>query len=179
MITTRSELREYIECEKKRYFPGGGLFKEFLIGSNTWWIWRYQWHLRHSEFYYNMWKEKGAFIYKIFLLLHRREKNRIGRKVGLEISENSVECGLRIYHPNVVINPTAKVGKNCTIVGNLCIGNVNKQQNTAATIGNHVVLGYGCIILGNIFLADNVKVGAGGIDKKCRDSRNFCCWSSS
>ena len=49
------------------------------------------------------------------------------------------------------------------LVGNNCIGG---DDNGAPTIGNDVFIGYGAIILGNIKIADGVKIGAGAVVTK-------------
>lgn len=51
--------------------------------------------------------------------------------------------------------------------GNNCIGN-DGITDECPKIGNNVDIGYGSIIIGNITIADNVKIGANSlVNKDC------------
>ena len=69
-------------------------------------------------------KNSGGGVLKKFLFLFlNRKRNALGQKLGYEIGLNVFENGLKIIHTgSLVINGSAKVGKNCTIIGSACIG---------------------------------------------------------
>ena len=72
---------------------------------------------------------------------------------------------LKIYHSNIIINKNAELGDNVTLHGANCIGNNGKNKN-APKIGNNVDIGVGAVIIGEIELADNIKVGANAVVNK-------------
>ena len=78
--------------------------------------------------------------------------------IGVEIPENVFDEGLIIHHNgNIVVNGSAKVGKNCQLHGDNCIGNVGKENR------NNVEIGVGAKVIGGITLADNIKIGANAV----------------
>lgn len=71
--------------------------------------------------------------------------------------------GLQIYHHgSIIVNGKARVGENCQLHGNNCIGNNGKTWG-APVIGNNVDIGFGAVIIGEIELADDIKVAAGAV----------------
>lgn len=47
--------------------------------------------------------------------------------------------------------------------GNNCIGNNRKEDERAPHIGNNVEIGVGAKIIGDIYVVDNVKIGANAV----------------
>ncbi|WP_048206548.1 serine O-acetyltransferase [Methanococcoides methylutens] len=71
-----------------------------------------------------------------------------------------------LNHPvGVVISSFAKIGNGCNIKQNVTIG--AKYPDTAnpeyPTVGNHVLVGAGSVIIGNITVGDYATIGAGSI----------------
>lgn len=160
MIVTRHELREYLIKERELYLPKGNRAEWVLTSDNRFKIYQYLCLLRITEFHYN---NRKNIIHKLLYALFRRKKNILGRKLGIEMWENTLDSGLLIYHAgNIVINGDARIGKNCKLHGSNCIGN-NGKTLSAPTIGNNVRLGVGAKVLGNVQLADNVTVAAGAV----------------
>ena len=118
--------------------------------------WKYVKILRKVEFYKNN-------NNKVLYIFYKRKLNKLGRILGIEIKENCFEKGLKIFHSgSIVVNSKAKIGKNCRIVGNVCIGN-NRADGGVPKIGNNVLIGIGAIIIGDIEIADNVSIAAGAV----------------
>ena len=87
--------------------------------------------------------------------------------------ENNFEEGLIIYHAgNIVINRGAKVGRNCQLHGDICIGNDGKT-NKCPIIGDNVDIGVGAKIIGDIKIADNIVIGAGAVVNKSFDEKGI------
>jgi serine O-acetyltransferase len=64
----------------------------------------------------------------------------------------------------VVIGETAEIGDDVLIYQGVTLGGTGKEQGKRhPTVGNHVVIGTGAAILGNIRIGDHVKVGAGSV----------------
>lgn len=124
-----------------------------LLKEHEYYIWKYICFLR---------KEENSRILPI-KYFWRRKKNIIGAKLGITIYENVFEEGLHIWHyGNIVVNGYAKVGKGCILHGDNCIGN-NGKDDYAPVIGNSVDIGVGAKIIGNIKIANNIKVAAGAV----------------
>jgi serine O-acetyltransferase len=64
----------------------------------------------------------------------------------------------------VVIGETAEIGDDVLVYQNVTLGGTGKERGKRhPTIGNHVVVGTGAKVLGNIRVGDYVKVGAGSV----------------
>lgn len=161
MITTKQQLKEYLKTEKKLYFPGGAkdTVESIVMSENSAVLWKYQKLLRKTEYHHN----RKSGVSKLFYGFFRRKKNILGRKLGIEIWDNTFDEGLLIAHPgNIVINGMARVGKNCILHGSNCIGNRGIDLG-APVIGDNVRIGVGAKIIGNVTLADNITVAAGAV----------------
>lgn len=153
-------LRDYIKTDRIDYFPL--LSKEYLLDCflkpEQYWIRSYIRALRKEEFY--------TYIKtnKIFRYYYKRRKNILGRKLGFFISAGCFDIGLKIYHyGSIIVNPKARIGKNCTIHGNCCIGSKGSFPDDSPIIGDNVDIGQNAQILGGITIADGVKIGAGAL----------------
>lgn len=98
----------------------------------------------------------------LFRLLAKFMFSKLTRKYGIQIPpETNIGPGFYIGHGiGIVINPTAKIGKNCNISQFTTIGS-NKWK--AATIGDNVYIGPGVCIVEDVKIGNNVKIGAGTI----------------
>lgn len=93
------------------------------------------------------------------------KKNNLSLKLGIEINPFHCGKGVRICHPNVVIN--GYTGDNCIFHGNNVIGNKKTGSKTdIPKIGNNVDIGTGAIIIGDVVIADNCVIGAGAVVTK-------------
>ena len=160
MIQTRKQLRQVLRTEKPMYMPKGSVLELMITGDNLYVTYRYVTVLRKTEFHYN---NRNKLFHKFMYVLCRRKKNRLGRKLGIELSENTFGEGLMIYHPcGIVVNGYTRVGKNCFLHGNNCIGN-NGRDHKTPVLGDRVRLGVGAKIIGGVTIADDVTVAAGAV----------------
>lgn len=162
MIKTRKDLKEWLKYELPLYTSNNRKDKalDVITKMPKHYLRKYIKLLRVTEFYYN---NRNNPFYAIMYLLKRRRKNALGRKLGIEIFENTFEKGLLIFHfGNIVISGNAQIGKNCKLHGSNCIGN-NGFTNECPVIGNNVRIGVGAKIIGNVVLADNIVVAAGAV----------------
>jgi len=158
MISSRDEYIEYVQADKNRNMQRIGK-KDGLLLEHSYYILKYQRLLRQDEYFSNL---KNPFSI-IFHVIIRRRRNRLGMKLGFTIPNNVFGKGLLIWHyGNIVINGYTRVGENCILHGDNCIGN-NGTVSNAPVIGNNVDIGVGAKILGNITIADNIKIGAGAV----------------
>lgn len=164
------KLREIIRYEKKLYcdymFPTSyrywfSLFKH----EPTRRIWQYQNILRKTEYFFLQKKNKGGIINWITYMYYISRLNRLGERLGIEIGLNTFKKGLLIYHyGSIVVNEKSKIGKNCRLHGDNCIGNSgNEGDNRCPVIGDNVMIGVGAKIIGDVYIANNIKIAAGAV----------------
>lgn len=159
MICTRKQLYKCIQEDKKNYIENRNYLELLLLDENKLKIYKFIKLLRYTEYHCN---NKGI-IHKILYIHFRRKKNSIGRKLGIEISENSFESNLTIFHAgNIVVNGSAKIGKNCKLHGSNCIGN-NGITFDSPVIGDNVRLGVGAKVIGGVTIAENITIAAGAV----------------
>jgi serine O-acetyltransferase len=64
----------------------------------------------------------------------------------------------------VVIGETSEIGDDCLVYQGVTLGGTGKEKGKRhPTLGNHVVIGTGAKVLGNITLGNHVKIGAGSV----------------
>ena len=75
-----------------------------------------------------------------------------------------VGYGLYIGHRGpVIVNPSAEIGNNCTIMQFTTIGS---NENHAAVIGDNVYIGPNVCIVEDVHIGNNVTIGAGSVVTK-------------
>ena len=161
MITKKSDLKRILKLEKQNYFTGPFnkyyILDRFTQKSNII-IWKYQKLLRKEEYY---WNNKKNFFKLLMYLFISRKKQKLGIKLGFSIEPNVFDEGLIIYHyGSIVVNGLAKVGKNCKLHGNNCIGNKGSNIYDVPTISDNVDIGFGAVIIGKVFIEKNCIVGS-------------------
>ena len=131
---------------------------EWLIRPERYYISSYMRFLRKEE-KYSFQKPR-----KLLAFWYRGRKNRLGSRLGFIISAGCFEEGLQLEHfGSVIVNPKARIGRNCKIHGNCCIGSDGGYPDYSPIIGDNVDIGQGAQILGGIRIADNVRIGAGAV----------------
>jgi serine O-acetyltransferase len=166
MIENKKELIEYMDIDND-YFSNKDKWSKFIMTLTKdpeSEIYKYTRYLRKQEYYGNTCK--GNKLKVLLHLYYRRRKNIYGNRLGFLIEENSFGKGLTIYHHgSIIVNPNARIGKNCKLHGNNCIGN-NGQLSGVPQIGDNVDIGFGASIIGDIKIANNIKIGAGAVVTK-------------
>lgn len=131
---------------------------EWLIRPERYYIRRYLQFLRQEE------KYTFTSPNKLLAYWYKGRKNRLGSRLGFIISAGCFGEGLKLEHyGSVIVNPKARIGKNCIIHGNCCIGSTGGYPDDSPVIGDNVDIGQGAQILGGIRIADGVRVGAGAV----------------
>lgn len=159
----KEELKEIIEKDKKLYCANNTIKRiyEKITRQKNIQILKNIIYARKYRFYL---ENKNGILNKLKFLYYARANNLNGRKNNLELYGKFGE-NLKIYHSGVIINKEAIIGKNVKLHGLNCIGN-NGKDNKAPKIGNNVDIGVGAILIGNIEIADNIKIGANSVVTK-------------
>lgn len=106
-----------------------------------------------------MWRARVRFLAKGLSMFARF-------LTGIEIHPGAqIGQGLFIDHGmGVVIGETAIVGKNVTLFQGVTLGGTGKECGKRhPTIGDHVVIGAGAKVLGNITVGENSYIGANAV----------------
>lgn len=163
MIENSKELKEWILEEKKKIFAGvsrKGMIWCYLTNDHWVQIYRFQKYLRY-EMYHR--KKNRRLFHRMLEVYYCRKKNTLGNKLGFYIGCEVFDKGLVIYHHgNIIINGSSRVGRNCQLHGDNCIGNDGKTLS-APILGDNVELGVGAKVIGGITIANNVVIAAGAV----------------
>ena len=157
-ITTREELKEWLQYEHRVYGNVSGL-KVLMSQGEKAVLWKHQKLLRKAEYYLNT--RKG-----LLLRLTRFRLLKLQSRYAIHVPLNSCGKGLKIMHVGpVLINKGAVLGKDCVLHMNVGIvaGGTNDD---APVLGDRVIVGYGAVILGKTRIADSVAVGANAVVNK-------------
>ena len=168
LLLCRRTLRPVLEADYTRYVPDrprtGELFKAYwdtLTGN----------HMLSYIITMRLCAELecGSFLDKLRLQFYRVRLRRLQVRFGVEISyKTHIGAGLKISHGNgVVIHEGAQIGRNCTILQQVTIGN-NPQKNRfqVPVIGDNCYIGAGAKVIGPIFVGDDVIIGAQSVVNK-------------
>ncbi len=162
MIESKADLRKYIAEDMyffHRYAKQDRLILR-VIQDPAYQIVRYLRFLRKEEYYFNV---RTDIIGRLMYFYYFRKKNILGNKLGFKIPKNCFGPGLTIYHHgNIIINEAARIGANCQMHGNNCIGNKG-NIDLAPVIGDNLDLGFGACVIGGVTLGDNLTVGANAV----------------
>lgn len=160
MIQSKEDYKYYLKCDciannydyKKIRFPGFNYSIRFLK------------ILRKCEYYKNC-KKGILYLPAKALLKIRLERARL--RYGWFIPLNVCGEGLSLPHcGTVIVNCTAKIGKNCRIHAGVNIGTKAGYGDKAPTIGNCVYIGPGAKLFGDIVVGDESAIGANAVVTK-------------
>ncbi len=144
-------------------------FQLKLLCDERYVIWKYINLLRHEEYYLC----RSGFFNKCMRFIYTARKNRLGNKVEIKIPPFFCGKGINIHHKCIILN--GHIGDNCVFHGRNCVGNNSMGSNGSREIpvlGNNVDVGVGANIIGNIKLADGIRVGANALVNKSFDEPN-------
>ena len=152
-ITDRKKLKYYLECDRAVLGIPESLKKPRLLKDH---IWRFEILMRKTEYFSN----KTTILLKPIYLLYLLRYKKWCRIYNLEIPLNCIREGLRIWHLNgIIINPNAKIGRNCSISARVVIG---QSKDYFPTICDNVELMVESKVLG-ADISDNICVGASSL----------------
>lgn len=162
MIQTKEQLQKILKEEFSLYFScKKDYVKAYVLNSERIYIWKFQSTLRKMELLSAIGK-KATLRYAWY----SRKINILSLKLGISMWHSIFLGGLRIYHPQgIVVNTLSKIGKNCSLHGNNCIGNDGKHSE-CPVIGDNCNIGVGAIIIGNVKIGNNVTIAAGAVVNK-------------
>lgn len=162
MIHSKADLRTYMSADMAFFYQYAkrDRFIAWLTQDPVYLIAKYVRYLRKEEYFFNA---RTDIFGKVAHLHYFRKKNTLGNKLGFKIPKNCFGPGLTIYHHGcIIVNEASKIGANCRLHGNNCIGN-NGRVDLAPRIGDNLDLGFGASVIGDVQLGDHVKVGVNAV----------------
>lgn len=164
MIESKKDLKEYIMCDALA--SRRETIKPSLFGDE---IWKFQRLLRKREYEINTLQGVKKLFLLPIIMVDKFRFHRLSLLLNFTIPLNAVGPGFSIAHPGtIIINPEARIGKNCRIQTGVTIGSTNGSDK-APRIGDNVFLGDGCKLIGDITIADDVAIGANAVVVKSID----------
>ena len=173
MIKTKEDLKEYLAADNAWYHPKS--WKWQVIDAYTkppcYLLKKYLKYLRLFEYHHN--NSTGSRLHTGLGYYYERKKNQLGNRLGIEIGPNCFGKGLTIWHVgSIVVNPHVRAGENCVLRGANCIGN-NGTVDKNPLLGDHVELGYGAVIIGDVTIASHTIIGANAeVNRSIEDEDN-------
>jgi serine O-acetyltransferase len=121
----------------------------------------------YPGFHAVLWHRVAHRLYERKMFLLARLISNINRFcTGVDIHPGA-RIGRRFFIDHgmgVVIGETTEIGDDVLMYQGVTLGGTGKERGKRhPSIGNRVVLGAGATVLGNILVADHVKVGAGSV----------------
>lgn len=155
VITSKAQLRDWLKHEKQRYRAKDGILYILQCRENEI-LYRHARMLRYAEYYKNTSRFLLAKLSQFLLL-------RFQNRYSIHVPLNTCGKGFKIMHLGpVLINGNAILGQNCTLHINSSIvaGGTN---DGVPKLGNNVVVGVGAVVLGPVYIADYVAIGANAV----------------
>lgn len=162
MIRTKTDLRYYLEEDAKQAGkPLRPTLKQrvssFLFPDNNY---EFTVCLRHLEYHSN----RGGILSRFLRLFYVKRLARLRAITGIELWINVAGPGVQFSHGKAVVGTTAKIGEHCKILSDVTIGGQGRYDRPGAPqLGNRIFVGSGAKIIGNIFIADDVVIGANSV----------------
>ena len=163
MIQTKDDLKAFLAADNAWYQPKSQKrrFLDAFTAAPYYNLKKYLKYLRCYEYHLN--NSKGSRYHTYLGYIYERKKNRLGNHLGIEIGPNCFGKGLAIWHSgSIIVNPNVRAGEYCVLRGANCIGN-NGTKDLNPVLGDHVELGYGAVIIGDVKIASSTIIGANAV----------------
>lgn len=163
MIQSKSDLRFYLSEDLKRFDNKRPTIKDLILRNEVWYVWKYIKNLRYLEYYKNC--HKNSLLYYFYFYRYKK----MCYQLKIDIKPNNLGPGFRIMHLGslVRIKRNCCIGRNCTILPGVVIGNKNLEGDDSwVYIGDNCYIGLGAKIFGSVKIGHNVTIGANAVVTK-------------
>ena len=169
MIKSKSQLDQYLEEDRIAFKkPKSRTLKELVINifmrDYNYEFIRCIRKLEYWSFVASASKQFKKLLAKIVCFYLQTRKQKLRTLTGIELHEGCCGPGIHIAHGKVVVHHNAKIGAHCKLMSDVTIGiNGRKDVSGVPVIGDRVFIGTGAKIIGPIYIADDVVVGANAV----------------
>lgn len=138
--------------------------KDFYRESGQWLSGFALWKKRFNpNLDYLYWFRKASAVKSntLFGKYYRWKLHKLQIKYGFQIyADTEIGVGFYLGHwGTVIINPKAKIGKNCNVAPGVVVAQTNRGEDQGVpTIGDEVWIGANAVIVGNITIGNNVLI---------------------
>jgi len=172
-IQSKKDLSYFINEDSKNY-PESKI-GDFFLERPKYMIKKYLYFLRKAEYCLNVLQQSGGILAlcgKVGQIYFHYKMRKLSWKLGFQFCENVFGPGVKIYcYGTIIVNPGARIGKNCTIYPGVTIG--GKVENGCPTIGDNCFIGLGVQILGGVNIGDNVVIAPNAVVVKNIESNSI------
>ncbi|MDI1305148.1 MAG: serine acetyltransferase [bacterium] len=172
MIKSKNDLKYYIEQDSRNY-PKSRFF-DYILQRPKFMIKKYLYYLRKSEYALNVLQNSGSLnnvLGKGLVVYYHYKMRKLSWKLGFQFYENVFGPGLNIYYyGTIIVNPQARIGKNCTIYPGVTIG--GKPNFGSPTIGDDCFIGLGAKVIGKVSIGNNVFIAPNAVVVKDIDDNS-------
>ena len=153
---------------RKQYMWGSDsllrCLKMRISKSESYYTYRFLLHLRYYEYLIT---QRTTLLMKFRRAWNLRQYNKYAAVCGFVIGDGVLGDGVVFYHRgNIIINPHARIGEGCLFHGSCCIGNQGQGDTKCPVLGKRVDIGYGAVIVGDVYIADDIRIGANAVVTK-------------
>ena len=162
MIKTKENLKYYLSEDKKRFDGKAPSLKDWILKNEWAYIYEYIRTLRYLEFYLNT---GNRLMHLLYFLRYKR----MCFNLNIDIKPNNLGPGFRLMHLGALvrIKHNCRIGKNCTILPGVVIGNKRLDDDGSwVIIGDNCYIGLGAKIFGEVHIGNNVIIGANTVVTK-------------
>ncbi|WP_288317860.1 serine O-acetyltransferase [Xylanibacter caecicola] len=162
MIKSKSDLKFYLSEDLKRFDGKKPSLKDWIVKNEWAYFYKYLRTLRYVEYYMNTGN-------KIMYLFYFIKYKRMCYDLKIDIKPNNLGPGFRLMHLGALvrIKKNCRIGKNCTILPGVVIGNKRLNGDESwVTIGDNCYIGLGAKIFGEVHIGNNVTIGANAVVTK-------------
>lgn len=129
--------------------------------SDAYLIYRFMLHLRWYESLLPKPRRLAVVAARVW---HLRQYQKYAARLGYTIGDGVLGEDVIFYHRgSITINPDVRVGAGCKFHGDCTLGVARTGERGCPTLGKNVDIGVGARILGDIYIADNIKIGANAV----------------
>jgi len=161
---------EYRDLRKKlmkqHFWPGrpANYWMARLSKADSYYTYKFLLHLRTYEM---LIKKKTTIPEKLVRFWHLRQYQKYAGMLGYVIGDGVLGEDVIFYHRgSIIINPAARIGGGCKFHGDACIGVARTGENGCPVLGKRVDIGIGARVLGDIYIADDIVIGANAVVTK-------------
>lgn len=157
---------QYADLKKKlrKQYIGDGrktLLMARFSRSDSYDIYRFLLHLRRYEYLITC---PTTPMMKLQRFWNLRQYQTFGKRLGYMIGDGVLGTDVILYHRgSIIINPNVRMGSKCKFHGDCCLGVARTGESGCPTLGDGVDVGIGARVLGDIYIADNIVIGANAV----------------
>lgn len=162
MIKTKEDLKYYLDEDLKRYGGKKPNLKDWIVKNEGAYIYKYIRVLRFLEYHFNT---GNRLMYLWYFFRYKR----MCFDLKVDIKPNNLGPGFRLMHLGALvrIKRNCRIGKSCTILPGVVIGNKRLENDDSwVTIGDNCYIGLGAKIFGEVHIGNNVIIGANSVVTK-------------